>query len=159
MHPWETRRLESCVDCVNILFFQLLDFAELSELFCKLQDPLLPLHENSVSDSERSTVTDLSWVATDFLATFSILPSQYVSCSFTWELDAASDFEFLFHPAFRFPWNYEYPRFSWVTFRFSWSSFIAVDLDFPTILSSSFCFFILFVIALGQLIKLEFLAQ
>ena len=37
--------------------------------------------------------------------------------------------------------------------------FIAVGFDFATILSSSFCSCILFAIVLGQLIKLEFLAQ
>ena len=37
--------------------------------------------------------------------------------------------------------------------------FIAVGLDFATILSSSFCSYTLFAIFLGHLIKLEFLAQ
>ena len=37
--------------------------------------------------------------------------------------------------------------------------FIAASFDFATILSSSFCSCILFAIVLGQLIKLEFLAQ
>ena len=38
-------------------------------------------------------------------------------------------------------------------------SFITIGLDLATILSSSFCSYILFAIVLGQLIKLEFLAQ
>ena len=37
--------------------------------------------------------------------------------------------------------------------------FVAVDLDFATLLSSPFCSCILFVIVLGQLIKLEHLAR
>ena len=37
--------------------------------------------------------------------------------------------------------------------------FIAASFDFAAILSSSFCSCILFAIVLGQLIKLEFLAQ
>ena len=37
--------------------------------------------------------------------------------------------------------------------------FIAAGLDFATLLSSSFCSCTLFAIFLGQLIKLEFLAQ
>ena len=37
--------------------------------------------------------------------------------------------------------------------------FIAVDFDFATLLSSAFCSCILFAIVLGQLLKLEFLAQ
>ena len=37
--------------------------------------------------------------------------------------------------------------------------FVAVDFDFATLLSSSFCSCILFAIVLEQLIKLEFLAQ
>ena len=37
--------------------------------------------------------------------------------------------------------------------------FIAVDFDFDTLLSSSFCSFTLFAIVVGQLIKLEFLAS
>ena len=38
-------------------------------------------------------------------------------------------------------------------------TFIAIGFDFATILSSSFCSCILFVIVLEQLIKLEFIAQ
>ena len=37
--------------------------------------------------------------------------------------------------------------------------FIAVDFDFATMFTSPFCSCILFAIVLGQLIKLEFLAQ
>ena len=92
---------------------------------------------------------------------------RYASCSLTWELDAASGFEFLLPLTSGFP---EAVRFagpfdaigSFADEELAETiedKFIAIGLDFATILSSSFCSCILFAIVLGQLIKLEFFTQ
>ena len=64
-----------------------------------LQATGLPVTASSwklqVSDSERSTIPDSSSDATSFPVAVSIKPPKNASCSFTWELDAASEFEFL----------------------------------------------------------------
>ena len=63
-----------------------------------LQATGLPVTASSwlqVSDPERSTFPDSSFVATGFSVAVSINPPEYASCSRTWELYVASDFEFL----------------------------------------------------------------
>ena len=105
---------------------------------------------------------------------FPVLKNFWASLSHPWELDAASGLEFLFDLTSSFP---EHP-----TRRLEALSvpglldaiglftdeeleatelvkFIAVGLDFATILFPSFCSCILFAILLVQLIKLKFLAQ
>ena len=104
------------------------------------------------SDSENSHDSWLLSVAASFPATSTINPPKYASFNLFWELDAASGFEFLLDPRVKFPCRcFEYPWF----FRRN----RMVHVDFATILSSSFCFCILFAIALKPRIKLKFWAQ
>ena len=121
-----------------------------------------------VSDSEkRSTSPDSSFVATSFPVAVSINPRRYASCSRTWELDAASDFEFLLMLLSGFPLALSIPglldpirRVADEELVGTWEGqFVAVDFDFATMISSPFCSCILFAIILVQLIKLEFLPQ
>ena len=117
------------------------------------------------SDSENSHNTWFSSVATGFFELSSINPPRYTSFSFTWELGASSGFEFLLVLLAGFPTATSFPGSEDVIGFFADEElagtdedrFIAVGLDFVTILSSSFC--TLFAIFLEQLIKLEFLAQ
>ena len=97
----------------------------------------------------------------------SIDPPRYASCSRTWELDAASDFELLLVLLSRFPVAVNIPGLLDAIGLFAdeelagtcEDKFIAAGFDFATILSSSFCSCILFAIVLAQLIKQEFFAQ
>ena len=86
------------------------------------------------------------------------------SFSLSWELDAASGFEFLLPLASSFPVDtLSIPRLLNVIGRFTNEElaatelvrFITIGFDFATILSSSFCSCILFAIVLWQLVKLK----
>ena len=94
-------------------------------------------------------------------------PPRYASCSRAWELDAAWDFEFLLILLSDFPVAMSFSGLLDAIGLFAddehlgtcEDKFIAVDYDFATILSFSFCSCILFAIVLAQLINLDFLAQ
>ena len=92
-----------------------------------------------VSDSERSTSPDSYFVATSFPVAMSISPPRYVS--FTWELDAASDFEFLLILLSGFPLSLSIPGLLDAIGLFAdeelfetLDRFIAVEFDFATLL-------------------------
>ena len=120
-----------------------------------------------VSCSERPTSPDSSFVATGFPVAVSTNPPRYAFCSFTWELDAASDFELLLILLSGFPVAASIPGLLYAIRLFAdeelvgtWEDkFVVVEFDFATLPSSPFCSCILFATVLGQLIKLEFLAQ
>ena len=95
-----------------------------------------------VSDSERSTSPDSSFVATGFSVAVSINPPRYAFCSRTWEVDAASDFEFLLVLLAGFPAAMSFQGSEDVIGFFADEElagtdedrFITVDFDFATIL-------------------------
>ena len=106
----------------------------------------------------------ISWflfVATSFPVAVSIKPPKCASCSCAWELDAASDFEFLLILLPSFPVAMSIPGLLDAIRLFAdeeivgtWEDkFLAVDFDFATLLSSCLCSCIRFAV---QLIKLEF---
>ena len=92
----------------------------------------------------------------------SINQRRYASCSRAWELDAASDFEYLLALASGFSVALSITGPFDVIGRFTDEElvktvevrFITVGFDFATILSSSLSSCILFSIVVGQLIKL-----
>ena len=106
------------------------------------------------SDSEKSHDTSFSTVATGFPALSSIKPPRYTSFSFTWELGASSGIELLLVLLAGFPAAMSFAGSEDVIIFFADQElaetvkdrFIAVGLDFATILSSSFCSCTLFAI-------------
>ena len=116
-----------------------------------------------VSDSKMPTSPDSSFLATSFTVAVSINPPKYASFSRAWELDAASDFEFLLILLSVFPVAMNIPGLLDAIglvaedelVEIIEDKFVAVDNDFATILPSPFRSCILFTIVLGQLIKLE----
>ena len=168
--PFDELWLETWRDCVTIPSFQLLVFPGKLIHGAQVSPPTgfsVTSSSLPVSDSERSTSPDSSFVGTGFTVAVSINPPRYASCSLTWELDAASDFEFLLILLPGFTEAMSIPGLVDAIGLFADEElvgtvedrFIAVDFDDATILSSSFCSCILFTIVLGQLIKLEFLAK
>ena len=127
----------------------LLDALGFTVVFCKQW--VSPVTASSwklqVLDSEKSTSPDSSFVATGFSVAVSINPSRYASCSRTWELYAASDFEFLLILLSGFPVAMSITGLLDAIGLFTdeelagtcEDKFIAVDFDFATIISSPLC--------------------
>ena len=124
------------------------------------------LHEDSRFHIRRGPRPLTPFVATGFPVAVSIKPPRCASCSRAWELDAASDFEFLLILLSGFSVAMSIPRLLDAIGLFAdeglvgtWEDkFVAVDFDFSTLLSSLLSSRTLFAIVLAQLIKLEFLA-
>ena len=168
---WWTVAGDTCRLCDHSILSQLLDLSDslfywmhrvAPSLFFQQPVSLSHLQHSQFQIRKGPHLLIPPFVATRFPVAVSIKPPRFASCSRAWELDAASDFEFLLilHR------SYEYSRTfgchqtfcGWGTCRDN-VRFIAVDFDFATLLSFPFCSCILFAIVLAQLIKLEFWAQ
>ena len=163
----------------NIVSFQLLDFPGgliywiqwvLSEPFYKhWVSPGLPLLENSRFQIRTGPHPWFLSCSDNFPRGCVHQPAKVCASSGrAWELDAASDLEFLLILLSGFPVAMSIPGLLDAIGLFAFEElvgtcedkFIAVDFDFATRLYSSlFCSCIVFGIVLGQRIKLELLAQ